>query len=391
MGTSCSSAESAEELILEVTDLSRGGSGVARAPNGQVLFIPLTAPGDRVRARILEREKRFAQAELLEILTPSANRVKPRCAVFGRCGGCEWQHLPYELQWKTKTEGLRHALKRCQAPEPKSWEFFPASNEWNYRNRIQLRGSSLSLGFYARKSHDIVPIERCEIALEKLNSTLPIIREQALKHHNTPYKVEAQLGSDGEVQLTWNKRHAAMGFRQVNDEQNEKMCAWVSSRIPHGRLVLDLFGGSGNFSSAASSNASRVHCIDQAAPETHPKGMPLNVEFHRSSVLSWLLKRQQSVPLLAILDPPRAGLSEALNELASALRRLDARELILVGCDPDSWARDLSHLTKKGWVLEEAAAFDLFPQTHHIEAIAFLNYSVDDRMDDPVVERTRSK
>src|SRR5215210_4196095 len=115
-----------QEITLDITDLSRGGAGIGRDSDGRAVFVPLTAPGDRVRARITEEKKRFAHAELLEVLTPSPERQAPRCAVFGRCGGCQWQHLPYELQWRTKVNGVRHALERVQVTSPVEWEEFPA-------------------------------------------------------------------------------------------------------------------------------------------------------------------------------------------------------------------------------------------------------------------------
>src|SRR4051812_46602980 len=99
-----------KEEVLRITDLSRGGAGVSRDPSGRVVFVPYSAPGDLVRVRIVEAEKRYAQGEILEILEPSVERQVPPCPVFGKCGGCQWQHLPYSLQWSTKSKGLLHAL-----------------------------------------------------------------------------------------------------------------------------------------------------------------------------------------------------------------------------------------------------------------------------------------
>src|SRR5580704_6655799 len=99
-----------EILELEITDLARAGAGVARDPSGRVVFVPLTAPGDRVRAQVVDADKRYAQAILLEVLKPSPLRAQAPCTVFGRCGGCQWQHISYELQWKTKRGGVLHAL-----------------------------------------------------------------------------------------------------------------------------------------------------------------------------------------------------------------------------------------------------------------------------------------
>ncbi len=95
--------------MLEVEDLSRAGSGVARHPSGKIVFIPYTAPGDQVEVRVEASESRYLTGTLIRIVKASTMRVEPRCRFFARCGGCDWQHLPYEQQWKTKISGIRHA------------------------------------------------------------------------------------------------------------------------------------------------------------------------------------------------------------------------------------------------------------------------------------------
>src|SRR5690349_20214142 len=119
------------ELIIQ--DLARGGAGVARDASGRVIFVPYSAPGDRVRVRITESKKNYAQAELIELLEPSSLRQQPPCPVFGRCGGCQWQHLPYSLQWETKVKGVLHALGRVQVEPPARLEELAAERIWEYR------------------------------------------------------------------------------------------------------------------------------------------------------------------------------------------------------------------------------------------------------------------
>src|SRR4051812_16815630 len=96
------------EVVVRITDLSRGGAGVSRDESGRVVFVPYSAPGDLVRVRIVETDKRYSQGEILEILEPSSDRQTPPCPAFGKCGGCQWQHLPYSLQWDTKANGILH-------------------------------------------------------------------------------------------------------------------------------------------------------------------------------------------------------------------------------------------------------------------------------------------
>ena len=84
-----------QTIEIRIERLAAGGDGVGRAPDGRVTFVPLTAPGDLVRVRVTKAAKRFVRGEIEEILEPSQDRVEPRCPVFGRCGGCTWQHLDY--------------------------------------------------------------------------------------------------------------------------------------------------------------------------------------------------------------------------------------------------------------------------------------------------------
>ena len=82
-----------------------------------MVFVPFTAPGDTVRVRLLEESKRYAQGELIEVIERSPIRIKSPCPVFGRCGGCQWHHIPYEVQWETKAGGVFHALERVQVDD----------------------------------------------------------------------------------------------------------------------------------------------------------------------------------------------------------------------------------------------------------------------------------
>jgi 23S rRNA (uracil1939-C5)-methyltransferase len=369
--------QGSETMDLEITDLARGGAGVGRAADGRVVFVPLTAPGDLVRVRIVSAEKRYAHGELVELLKPSSVRQEPRCPAFGKCGGCQWQHLPYEVQWKTKVRGVTQALARAGI-EPAKVEELPAERVWEYRNRIQLRGEGKQLGFYAVGSRALVPVDRCDIARPELNARWEALREQGSLLPRE-YKVEVEVQANGEVREAWNQGHAALGFRQVHDEQNCQLQQWVRSALAgHEGGIFDLFGGSGNLSLplALEVPSREIHCVDVSVPGSEQVAanlFPSNLRFHRSPVLKWAL-RQKRLPgrWAAILDPPREGLGKDHGELAVALERLGVERIVAVGCDPDAWVRDVSKWVGRGWRLERAGILDLFPQTPHVESLALL-------------------
>lgn len=366
-----------ETLVLEISDLSRGGTGVARDDQGRVIFVPFTAPGDRVKVRIIESEKRYATGELVEVIEASPVRQKPRCPAFGQCGGCQWQHLPYDLQWKTKSSGVLHVLSRAGIETSSlKLEELPADRIWEYRNRIQLRGEhrpeGTILGFYAKGSHDVIALDRCDIARSEINSAWEKTRADS-KQFGRPFKVELEVSEKGELSQSWNKGHAAQGFRQVHDDQNEKLRAWVRSAVTPGLPILDLFGGSGNLSTPLIESSPEVHCVDVSVPRQKPANFPEYFHFHRAPVSDWLKRtRVEKKDWSAIIDPPRIGLGRDFQVIAEGIERAGVKELVAVGCDADSWARDVSRFLKRGWKLDRVAALDLFPQTAHVESLARL-------------------
>lgn len=360
------------EITLEIQSLSRAGSGLGRDSTGRVIFVPFTCPGDRVRARITKEDKRYAEAQLIEIVEPSPQRINAPCPVFSKCGGCEWQHLPYNLQWDTKKSGVAHALSRVQIPADQiPLEEFPADQIWHYRNRVQLRGFKQELGFYARGGNQLVPVEKCWIAREEINAKFPQVKAEGAPRVRE-YKVEVEVFPEGEVTVQWNATHSAQGFRQVHDGQNEKLRSWVESHLEGGPLLLDLYGGRGNLSSKVRSRYKEIHCVDFGSrPEESISGW----QFHRSAVAPWLTKFETEVspsekPYIdVILDPPREGLGADLAPIGQALTRMPVRKILLVGCDVDSWARAMARFVKYGWKLESLGALDFFPHTHHVEAL----------------------
>jgi 23S rRNA (uracil1939-C5)-methyltransferase len=373
----------AVKVTVRIRDLARGGAGVARDDSGRVIFVPYTAPGDLVEVEITEAKKNFAQARLAHLLEPSPQRVTPRCPVFTRCGGCQWQHLPYELQWQTKVTGVRQVLGRARVAVPESgWDEYPAQRIWEYRNRVQARGFQDELGFHAAGTRQRVAVDGCAIARPEINARWAEIRSAGAGLLQ-PYKVEIEVTQDGTVRESWNAQHAALGFRQVHDEQNETMKEWVAGQLPAEgagpRTLYDLYGGSGNLSRDLAGRFHHIHCVDVSAPENVADGPGSattgHYTFHRSDVARWIARQPKAVApadASAILDPPREGLGDGIAAIAEGLGRLGVSELVLISCDADAFARDLGGLQGRGWTVARVAVFDLFPHTPHVESGALV-------------------
>lgn len=370
-----------ETIKLSITDVSRGGAGVARVENGRAVFVPYTTTGDVVLARITELKKKFANAELVEIISASPDRISPHCKVFTQCGGCQWQHIPYTQQWGIKVAGVRQALQANSIRFKKPIDEFPAKQIWHYRNRVQLRGDKNTLGYYAARSHNIIAIENCEIARPEINNGLDAVRREAQQFSN-PFKVEIEVTAGGKLHTYWNARHAAAGFRQVNDEQNVKLKHWIRQQLTSRQVIFDLYGGSGNLSCDFAVQGIPVHCVDISAPQSAPAGSPSALQFHHADVLPWLKQRITDIKFqrlpepetasTIVIDPPRGGLGDEFDAIVERLEFFNANEIVAVGCKTDSWARDIARFIARGWQLQKIAVFDFFPHTVHLETAAYL-------------------
>ncbi|MBX6376979.1 MAG: 23S rRNA (uracil(1939)-C(5))-methyltransferase RlmD [Clostridia bacterium] len=178
-------------LEVHVEALAAGGDGVARH-GGRVVFVRGGVPGDRVRVRVVEEHPRYLRAEVQEILAASPRRVAPPCPVAGRCGGCPWQHVAYAEQLRWKRQIVVDALERIgglrSAPVA---EPVGMAEPWAYRNKAALpfavAGERLVLGFYARGTHRVVPVDTCAVQHPLVNRVLGAVRGLAAEHRLTAY------------------------------------------------------------------------------------------------------------------------------------------------------------------------------------------------------------
>lgn len=174
-----------ERLRLRVDGLATGGDGVGRH-GGLAVFVPQAAPGDVLEVEVTEVAPRFARARLVRLLRPGPDRVAPPCPVFGECGGCAWQHLGYAAQQRAKRGIVVEALRRLghvADPERLVREVLPADPPWQYRHKMAVPlapprrpGGPPLAGFYAARSHRVVPVDGCAIQHPLLDRALAATR-----------------------------------------------------------------------------------------------------------------------------------------------------------------------------------------------------------------------
>jgi 23S rRNA (uracil1939-C5)-methyltransferase len=164
-------------LELEIEKLVYGGDGLARLPadergRGKTVFLPYVIPGERVDATVIESRPGFQRARLKQILAPSADRVVPQCQYFGRCGGCQYQHIDYRAQLRFKAEILRETLRRTAKLELDREIRLHSSQPWSYRNRTRIRvrhDPAFALAYFHSNSHKLLPVESCPISSRLIN------------------------------------------------------------------------------------------------------------------------------------------------------------------------------------------------------------------------------
>jgi 23S rRNA (uracil1939-C5)-methyltransferase len=390
---------------IEVTteQLAYGGEAVARH-QGLTIFVQGAAPHEQVRVRITEAKKNYARAVVEEILRPSSVRREPPCPYFGDCGGCQLQHLTYAAQLKAKANFIRDALNRIGRLDWRQEIEMRSAEELSYRSRAQLKiegGQNKRIGYYRAASHSVCDVEDCPILLPQLNDTLHTIRailkeDKGNQFHNL-HEIEIAAGTNSvAVEPAFDPRlqtpdsrlstevagaiyhYNATSFFQVNalllDEFVREATADVS-----GNLAIDLYAGVGlftiqlvrQFNSVIGIEAS--HRAVEFARENAAINQAENVQFITERADVWLrgFAKQQNdqAPDLLLLDPPRSGAAECMEAMA----RLKPRRIHYVSCDPTTLARDLKTLVAAGYRLNRVVGFDLFPQTYHIETIAFLS------------------
>lgn len=340
-----------------------------------------------------------------------SSRTEPLCPVFGVCGGCSHQDISYEHELALKEENLKKLFAEKLGLNPEVFDPIVASPQaYHYRNRLDLtlrrRRDGIMLGFQVAAARTIIEIEKCPIAREEISKFIPQLKQEAIAKLPADYRnanLVVRTGEDGRV--LWG----GIGKRSLSLE--EKDYFWTTIR---GRKIfysldtffqanlfilpalmdviekyagfdaqtcfLDLYSGTGLFGLAFADKAKKIFMIEENGPSTDAAAYALQfhnlshavirtgkVETELPAVLSELDNEKR---VIAIVDPPRHGLSLCALEAIAAEKRLE--KLFYLSCLPESLARDLVLFQEKGWKVERVIPFDFFPRTHHLETLVLL-------------------
>ncbi|MDR0600129.1 MAG: class I SAM-dependent RNA methyltransferase [Treponema sp.] len=406
-----------------VEKLVPGGEGLAvpagRETEGKKLFIPLSAPGDRLRVRITEEHGTWARGEIEGLEEPSPRRVPPRCPLYGVCGGCSLQHLSYEAQLEAKAAILEETLRRGppgETPEEVPPVTLAPSAPWEYRNRVSLHALRVNrgprAGFKARRDGRVIPLEDCPAADPGIRAVLGGIRPPPGKDRFTLYSrgglLLAEEGTEtgrpgGETPPAPGRRGTitllnreitldagyffqsnAGALQDLIRRVRENLQALPASGGAGGpSRMADLYAGVGTFSlflgdlfpggadlveadpgalSLARENTRRAAALGGAVPGERFRFFPLTGD-------RWIRRGNLGAYDCVVVDPPRQGLSPGL---VRGLCEGRPPALVYVSCEPTSFARDY-RLLRGSYALKKLLAFDFYPQTAHIECLGIFH------------------
>jgi len=397
-------------ISVPIETIAAGGDGVGHLPDGRAVFVPRTAPGDTTEIEITEEKSRYARARIREISLASALRVTPECPhyVIDRCGGCQLQHLSADAQRDAKGRIVQDALRRIGGMTVEQPAVTPSSAGWRYRTKITLAVRGQVIGLHQEGNPDeVFPLVDCLITQQALMDVWGMLRGQ---RHLLPAgltslvlrqdrdgglhviavagtepwdaaPLRAVLG-DG-ISVWWHPEGGAArvvagprtgfpatAFAQMNPPLAERIRSDAVAALGdiEGRVVWDLYGGVGDTARLLAAHGAKVWSIDaDRSAIDWAKNAGGTITYQSARVEDAIQKLPR--PHAIVVNPPRTGLHERVTAQLARWEG-DHGKLVYISCDPATLARDLKRLP--ALQVSVLTAYDLFPQTAHVETVVVL-------------------
>lgn len=391
-----------QELELEIETLTQTGEGLARTEvqsvagelSRWVVLVPHTIPGERVIARVFRNQKNLSHADLVRVLRPSAQRVAPRCKLFGTCGGCQLQHMSYTAQLEWKRRGIQETLQRLARVDVEVEPVVPSPRQYGYRTKITPHftapraGEIGAIGFLrAGTRHTLVDVEHCPIAREEINQVLPSLRHQVraraarIKRGATLLLRVSDAGVHSQAHEICRQRvgdleflYPAGSFFQNNADILPEFTEYISREAAStgARHLLDVYCGCGLLGLCAARHFESVTGVEISEESLHwarqnaaHNGIT-NACFIAGDAGAIFAHAPRAEETVVVLDPPRAGCTE---QFLHQLVQYRPMAIVYVSCHPATQARDACVIMREAYRISRVRPFDLFPQTSHCECV----------------------
>ncbi len=398
-------------IELDVINIAHGGVAVARH-EGRVVFVSDAIPGEKVIARVTnDAKKSFLRADTVSVVEPSEFRQEHVWdassvdrAPEERAGGAEFGHIQLAHQRELKRRVLTESLQRmAKIDTDATVEAVPGESSdgtgWRTRVRLHVDGDG-SIGPYAARSHRVIPVTSLPLATPELAEAAPL--GESFRGNDS---VDILAPSSGGVRLVVGEQKPSVitevvgsrefrlydtGFWQVHRGAATLLSDVVQSMIDPNTFDpsaanLDLYGGVGLLAAAVADRfgpGTRITSIesDTAATDFASDNLSewVGARAETARVERWMprfaadasaTERARLARATIVLDPPRAG---AGREVVDAVASVSPAQVIYVACDPVAFSRDVAYFAERGYTLDRLRAFDLFPHTHHLEAVGSL-------------------
>ena len=373
--------------VTTVKKIIQGGYGLAFYED-KTVFLPYTAPGDKVEFSVEKKKGKVLFGRIEKILEPSSIRRPPECPNFGKCGGCHFLHLDYEDEIKTKKSMVLETFEKIGKFKPVINDIIPSPSRFGYRNHSIFRtDESGRPGFFMAESDKVIPFPQsgCLLLPKSMREMIAGLGNDSLKPNS---EVRVRIDKFGAIHF-WGLKETfsppdilmeAGGylfpispetFFQVNTLLNSKLIELVLSLIRKRiNKIVDLYCGAGFFTLPLAGKTTQIIGIEgaekaceNARAATKLNKIP-NTNFKRGNV-EQKFKKMGKVNLI-LADPPRSGMAKKVIE---EIVRHKPEELIIISCDPPTLARDSSRLIQAGYTPSDIYLIDLFPGTYHIETV----------------------
>ncbi len=439
-------------IEAEVIEITGEGNGVCRH-EGEAVFVPYAAPGDRLRVRIVKAAKRYAYGRIEEILTPSPHRIAQSCPVYGKCGGCCFRHISYAAELSAKEQAVAQNLRRLGGIDAGVSPIIPSPLVDGYRNKGQFpctaKGGAVAAGLYRRGSHDVVECSDCALqpplykevidaviafarqhnisAYDEANGrgilrhiyirdanvtgeimVCLVINTRSFPHADKLVAALAQFPAIKSIMLNVNTKDTNVilgdkfellhgreyitdilcgneitispaAFYQVNRAATELLYAEVAraAAIEPSHIVADIYCGAGTIGLSVARHAKELIGIEinkdataDAVANASRNGIT-NARFINADATAAAKELAAAGTRIdvAIIDPPRSGCTP---ELIAAVRKMNARRVVMVSCHSATLARDLAAFADCGYSVTAVQPVDMFPRTGHVETVVCL-------------------
>ena len=388
------------ELEFTVDSLSNLGMGVGRV-DGWVVMVPFVIPGERVKVRIFRNFQNYSDADLVEVIEASPDRIDPKCPLYSRCGGCQYQHISYERQLKEKTQHVKELMHRLGDIEFPVDLSHGSPQVYNYRSKITPhynrpdRDGSQPIGFlqYGRRNQ-IIDVEHCPIATDAINAALPEARDEARRSGG---KKRRQRGGTllmrhvlegvikdpqdivservGEVTFQFKAGEFFQNNPYILPDLVEHVATEASAE--GARYLVDAYCGVGLFALSTAKSFEQVAGVEISEPAV--RWAQANCKISGIKNARFVIGKAEAIfnglkfppeDTAMVIDPPRKGCDESFRQ---QLLQYRPQRLVYVSCDPATQARDLKDFIEGGYKITKVQPFDLFPHTRHIENVVSLS------------------